>query len=39
MKLTDNYTRDDVLALNILTFMTAMIMLILAIVAKAVGII
>lgn len=39
MKLTDNYTRDDVLALNILTFMTAMIMLILAIVAKVVGII
>ena len=39
MKLTDNYTRDDVLALNFLTFTTAMIMLILAIVAKVVGII
>ena len=39
MKFSDNYTRDDVLTLNFLMFMTSMVMLVLAIVAKVVGLI
>lgn len=38
MKLSDNYTREDVLTLNFLTFMTSMIMLILAVIAKFMGV-
>ena len=38
MKMSDNYTREDVLELNFLMFMTSMIMLVLAIIAKVVGI-
>jgi len=34
MRFSDNYTREDVLTLNFLTFMTSMIMLILAVIAK-----
>ena len=39
MKFSDNYTREDVLTLNFLMFMTSMVMLVLAIVAKVVGLI
>ena len=39
MKLSDEYTREDVLNINFLMFMTSMIMLVLSIVAKVVGII
>ena len=38
MKFSDEYTRDDLIYINHLTFVTSMIMLILAIVAKVVGI-
>ena len=38
MKMSDNYTREDVLELNFLMFMASMIMLVLAIIAKVVGI-
>lgn len=38
MKLSDEYTREDVLNINFLMFMTSMIMLVLSIVAKVVGI-
>lgn len=38
MKFSDEYTRDDLIYINHLTFATSMIMLILAIVAKVVGI-
>ena len=37
MKLSDNYTRQDLLDINFMTFMTSMIMLALAIVAKIGG--
>lgn len=39
MKLSDTYTREDVLTINFLTFMTSMVMLILSIIAKMAGII
>lgn len=39
MKLSDTYTREDVLNINFLTFLTSMVMLILSIVAKMAGII
>lgn len=39
MKLSDEYTRQDILDINFLMFMTSMIMLVLSIVAKVVGII
>lgn len=39
MKLSDEYTREDILNINFLMFMTSMIMLVLSIVAKMVGII
>ena len=39
MKFSDEYTRDDILDINFLMFMTSMVMLILAIIAKVVGII
>ena len=39
MKFSDEYTRDDILEINILMFMISMLMLILAIIAKVVGII
>ena len=39
MKFSDEYTRDDILEINFLMFMTSMLMLILAIIAKVVGII
>lgn len=38
MKLSDEYTREDILSINFLMFMTSMIMLVLSIVAKVVGI-
>ena len=38
MKLSDEYTRQDILYINFLMFMTSMIMLVLSIVAKVVGI-
>ena len=38
MRFSDNYTREDVLTLNFLTFMTSMIMLILAVIAKFMGV-
>lgn len=38
MKLSDEYTRQDILDINFLMFMTSMIMLVLSIVAKVVGI-
>ena len=37
MKFTDNYTRQDLLDINFLTFMVSMIMLALAIIAKIGG--
>lgn len=39
MKLSDEYTREDILNINFLMFMTSMIMLVLSIVAKVMGII
>ena len=39
MKLSDTYTREDVLNINFLTFMTSMVMLILSIFAMMAGII
>lgn len=39
MKLSDTYTREDVLNINLLTFLTSMVMLILSIIAKMAGII
>lgn len=39
MKISDEYTREDVLNINFLTFMTSMGMLILSIIAKMAGII
>lgn len=39
MKLSDTYTREDVLNINFLTFMASMVMLILSIIAKIAGII
>lgn len=38
MKLSDEYTRQDILDINFLMFMTSMVMLVLSIVAKVVGI-
>lgn len=38
MKLSDEYTRQDILDINFLMFMTSMIMLVMSIVAKVVGI-
>ena len=38
MKLSDEYTREDILNINFLMFMTSMAMLVLSIIAKAVGI-
>ena len=38
MKLSDEYTRQDILDINFMMFMTSMIMLVLSIVAKVVGI-
>ena len=37
MKLSDNYTRHDLLDINFMTFMVSMIMLALAIIAKIGG--
>jgi hypothetical protein len=39
MRISDEYTREDVLNINFLTFMTSMVMLILSIIAKMAGII
>lgn len=39
MKLSDEYTRQDILDINFLMFMTSMIMLVMSIIAKVVGII
>lgn len=39
MKFSDYYTREDVLTINFLMFMTSMVMLVLAIVAKVMGLI
>ena len=39
MKLSDEYTREDILNINFLMFMTSMIMLVMSIIAKVVGII
>lgn len=39
MKLSDEYTRQDILDINFLMFMTSMVMLVMSIVAKVVGII
>ncbi len=38
MKLTDNYTKDDIDAINCMMFYTAMIMFTMALIAKVVGI-
>lgn len=38
MKLSDEYTREDILDINFLMFMTSMIMLVMSIIAKVVGI-
>ena len=39
MKLSDEYTREDILNINFLMFMTSMAMLVMSIIAKVVGII
>lgn len=39
MKFTDEYTRDDLIYINHATFITSMLMLIMATIAKVVGII
>lgn len=38
MRFTDEYTREDLIYINHLTFATSMVMLVLAIIAKMVGI-
>lgn len=37
MKFSDYYTREDLLAINFLTFMTSMVMLIICTIAKIAG--
>jgi len=38
MKLTDNYTKEDIDAINCMMFYTAMIMFAMAVIAQVVGI-
>ena len=38
MKMSDNYTREDVLELNFLMFMTSMIMLVVCTIAHFMGV-
>jgi len=38
MKLTDTYTKDDIIAINYMSGITAALMMIMAVIAKVVGI-